>query len=55
MAPTHAAGHTLGKGEHGVLVGMLGGEVSAAPLCEVVSNKKTLDLDLLEVARILAR
>ena len=45
----------LAKGEHGVLVGLLGGEVSATPLGEVVSNRKTLDLDLLEVARILAR
>lgn len=45
----------LAKGEHGVLVGLLRGEVSATPLGEVVSNKKTLDLDLLEVARILAR
>ena len=45
----------LAKEEHGVLVGLLGGEVSATPLGEVVSNRKTLDLNLLELARILAR
>jgi hypothetical protein len=34
--------------------GLLGGEVSATPPGEVVSNKRTLDLDLPEVARVLA-
>jgi 6-phosphofructokinase 1 len=44
----------LAEGEHGVRRGLLGGEVSATPPGEVVSNKRTLDLDLPEVARVLA-
>ena len=45
----------LTRGEHGVLVGLVRGEVSATPLTEVVANKKPLDLRLLELARMLAR
>jgi 6-phosphofructokinase 1 len=36
-------------------VGLVKGEISATPLTEVVANKKTLDLRLLELARMLAR
>ncbi len=50
-----AAVRQLEKREYGVLVGFLKGAVSATPLEDVISNKKTLDLQLLEVARILAK
>jgi len=42
-------------GEHGVLVGLVRGEITATPLTEVVANKKPLNLRLLELARMLAR
>jgi 6-phosphofructokinase 1 len=42
------------KGEPGVRGGLRGGEVSPTPPGEVVLNKRTLDLDLPEVARVLA-
>ena len=45
----------LAQGKHGILVGLLGGEVKATPLSEVVANKKTLDLNLLKLARVLAK
>lgn len=45
----------LTRGEHGVLVGFVKGEIKATPLTEVVVNKKPLDLHLLELARMLAR
>jgi len=45
----------LARGEQGVLVGFVKGEVTATPLAEVVEKKKFLDLRLLELARILAR
>jgi 6-phosphofructokinase 1 len=45
----------LTRGEHGVLVGFVKGEIKATPLMEVVANKKPLDLRLLELARMLAR
>jgi 6-phosphofructokinase 1 len=44
----------LTRGEHGVLVGFVKGEITATPLTEVVANKKPLDLRLLELARMLA-
>ena len=39
----------------GVLVGLIRGRVLTTPLSEVVTNRKTLDLQLLDVARILAQ
>jgi 6-phosphofructokinase 1 len=42
-------------GEHGVLVGLVKGEIASTLLTEVVANKKPLDLRLLELARMLAR
>lgn len=45
----------LTRGEHGVLVGFIKGEIKTTPLTEVVTNKKPLDLRLLELARMLAR
>jgi 6-phosphofructokinase 1 len=51
---TAATGY-LSRGEHGVLVGLIKGEITATPLDEVASNKKPLDLRLLKWARVLAR
>ena len=45
----------LARGEHGVLVGLVKGEIAATPLAKVVANKKPLDQRLLELARVLAR
>lgn len=50
-----AATDLLSRGEHGLLVGLLKGEIAATPLAEVVTNSKPLDLDLLELARVLAK
>lgn len=50
-----AAVRQLEKKEYGVLIGLLRGAVSATPLEDVISNKETLDLQLLEMARILAK
>jgi 6-phosphofructokinase 1 len=50
-----AATEHLAQGEHGLLIGLLKGEVTATPLAEVVANKKPLDLRLLELARVLAK
>ena len=49
-----AATEQLASGVHGVLVGMLKGEIAATPLAEVVANEKPLNLRLLELARVLA-
>jgi 6-phosphofructokinase 1 len=45
----------LARGEQGVLVGLVNGEIVATPLVEVIANKKPLDQRLLELARTLAR
>jgi len=50
-----AAIEHLARGEHGVLMGLLKGEIVATPLAEVVANQKPLDLRLLELARVLAK
>lgn len=50
-----AAVQALARGEHGVLMGLNHGEITATPLDVVVSNKKELDLGLLELARVLAK
>ena len=50
-----AATRHLANSEHGLLVGLKQGEIGATPLSDVVSNRKTLDLGLLELAGILAR
>lgn len=50
-----AAVRQLEKKEYEVLMGLHKGVVVATPLEDVISNKKTLDLQLLEVARILAK
>ena len=43
----------LAHQEHGVLVGMLAGRVTATPLAEVVGIQKPIDPELFELARIL--
>jgi 6-phosphofructokinase 1 len=53
--PGAAATEALSKGEHGVLVGLVRGEVRSTPLEEVVAKKKFLDSSLLELAQVLAR
>jgi len=50
-----AAVECLARGEEGLLVGLFRGEVVTTPLCDVVAKKKTLDLSLLELARVLGR
>jgi 6-phosphofructokinase 1 len=50
-----AATEHLARGEHGILMGLLKGEIAATPLAEVVANKKPLDLRLLELACVLAK
>jgi 6-phosphofructokinase 1 len=50
-----AAVERLAAGESGILLGLRGEEIRPTPLDEVVANVKSLDLDLLELARVLAR
>ena len=49
-----AATEKLARGEHGVLMGLIKGEIAGTPLAEVVVNRNPIDLCLLELARILA-
>ena len=48
-----AATETLSRGGQGLLVGLLRGEIATTPLSEVVTGKKSLDLRLMELARVL--
>lgn len=48
-----AASEHLLRGEHGVLIGLQKGAITATPLSEVVAYKKELDLSLFELARVL--
>jgi len=50
-----AATDQMSRGEFGVLVGLIKGEVKATPLAEVGTHKKPLESGLLELAAILAR
>lgn len=50
-----AATDYVERGEFGMLVGLVGGEIKATPLSEVVANKKKLDLSLLKLAEVLAK
>lgn len=50
-----AAAEELAGGKHGVLVGMVKGEVAATPLAQVVGRRKPLDLRLLDLAHVLAK
>jgi 6-phosphofructokinase 1 len=48
-----AAAKRLLKGEYGTLTGWIDGSIASTPLDEVVANQKTLDPELIELARIL--
>jgi 6-phosphofructokinase 1 len=50
-----AAVGCLKKKEYGVLVGLVNGAVTPTPLRDVVARTKSLDLKLMDIARILAR
>jgi 6-phosphofructokinase 1 len=50
-----AAVERLAKGERGMLMGLKGGEVTSTPLEDIAGKSKPLDLDLLELARVLAQ
>jgi len=50
-----AATEQLASGELGVLMGLIKGEIAATPFAEVVANRKTLDLRLLALARVLSK
>ncbi len=57
LATRLAGGATeaLARGESGVLVGMIRGEVATTPYSDVVGKQKPLDPRLLELARVLAK
>lgn len=44
----------LARGEHGCLVGFVEGQVRSTPFETVMATKKTVDFDLLKLARVLA-
>ncbi len=50
-----AAVDALAQGQHGVLAGWQMGRVTFTPLAEVVRHRKTLDPELVNLARVLAR
>jgi len=50
-----AATDTLARGEHGVLMGLIGNEILPIPLDDVASTEKPLDLSLLKLAAVLAK
>jgi 6-phosphofructokinase 1 len=50
-----AAVQALARGEHGVLAGLVRGEVGTTPLAEVVTHRKQIDLELLELARVMSQ
>jgi 6-phosphofructokinase 1 len=50
-----AAVDHLDRGNHGVLLGMLGGKVTATPLADVAGRTKPADQDLVALAQVLAR
>lgn len=45
----------LGRGETGVLVGIRGNELATTPLGEVIGKLKPINLELVELARVLAQ
>jgi 6-phosphofructokinase 1 len=49
-----AVGH-LARGEQGLLVGLIKGEIAATPLTEIVGRRKKLDCHLFELAGVLAQ
>lgn len=49
-----AATDALAQGSHGIMMGLLRGEITATPLAEVASRQKPLDQSLLELSEVLA-
>jgi len=49
-----AAVECLSRGESGVLVGLLHGEIAATPLAEVAGRTRPANAELLELARVMA-
>ncbi|HZE59785.1 MAG TPA: 6-phosphofructokinase, partial [Burkholderiales bacterium] len=49
-----AAVDTLAQGKHGVLAGIINGEVAVTPLTEVAGKMRPADASLLELARVMA-
>jgi 6-phosphofructokinase 1 len=45
----------LARGEHGCLVGLQRGDVRSTPLKDIVNVRKSIDLDLLEIQKVLAK
>lgn len=50
-----AAIDRLHAGDHGLLMGIISGNVAATPLSEVANKKKSVDMRLLDLARMLAK
>jgi 6-phosphofructokinase 1 len=50
-----AAVHELHEGNSGVMVGLIGNEITVTPLEKVVGEKKTLDLSFYEMAKVLEK
>jgi len=50
-----AATEHLARGEHGLLMGLLGSEIMGTPLEEAATKKKELDMRLWELAEVLAK
>jgi 6-phosphofructokinase 1 len=50
-----AAVQHLAQGEHGILVGLLRGEIAVTPLRDIVGKRKKLDCQLFDLARVLAK
>ena len=50
-----AATDRIARGEHGVLVGLINGEIQTTPLADVVRSDKELDLGLLDLAAVLSK
>jgi 6-phosphofructokinase 1 len=46
---------SLSRGQHGCLIGLLHGEVTATPLEEIVGVPKKIDLELLHMQKVLAK
>jgi len=45
----------LARGEHGCLIGLLKGDVRATPLGDIVGVHKSIDLNLLQIQKVLAK
>jgi 6-phosphofructokinase 1 len=50
-----AAVNQISQGHQGVLIGLINGEIGTTPLADVVTKKKSLDLELFDLATILAQ